>query len=215
MQCCTRLVEHVISTRNISLRVLEIFPNHEVLVVGRRNESELQRSERPGERDSSSWRGRSESVMRLRCGCVTPETCDPLRLAQRALRLTVSGGYGQVGRRRLIKRTQAGVERAQAQGKWLGAVPKGFARDDDGYLQPVLDPDRESGEVGYLEVRTALTRVTAGESYRAVANDVPNLSRTSLSRIHKNSERREWYLDAAAGDERVDTALDDVSGARS
>jgi DNA invertase Pin-like site-specific DNA recombinase len=122
----------------------------------------------------------------------------------------ISAAVAEEERRRLIKRTQAGVERAQTQGKWLGNVPKGFARDDDGYLQPVLDSDHEHGEVGYLEVRSALTRVDAGESYRSVANDVPNLSRVSLSRIHKDDERREWYLDAAAEDERIDEALDQV-----
>jgi DNA invertase Pin-like site-specific DNA recombinase len=122
----------------------------------------------------------------------------------------ISAAVAEEERRRLIKRTQAGVERAQTQGKWLGNVPKGFARDDDGYLQPVLDPDHEHGEVGYLEVRSALTRVDAGESYRSVANDVPNLSRVSLSRIHKDDERREWYLDVAAEDERIDEALNQV-----
>ena len=122
----------------------------------------------------------------------------------------ISAAVAEEERRRLIKRTQAGVERAQAQGKWLGAVPKGFARDDDGYLQPVLDPDHENGEVGYLEVRSALTRVDAGESYRSVASDIAHLSRVSLSRIHKDDQRREWYLDAAAEDERIDEALDRV-----
>jgi DNA invertase Pin-like site-specific DNA recombinase len=122
----------------------------------------------------------------------------------------ISAAVAEEERRRLIKRTQAGVERAQAQGKWLGNVPKGFARDDDGYLQTILDPDRENGEISYLEVRSALTRVDAGESYRSVANDVPNLSRTSLSRIHKNEERRRWYLDVEADDERVSDALNAV-----
>ena len=122
----------------------------------------------------------------------------------------ISAAVAEEERQRLIKRTQAGVERAQAQGKWLGAVPKGFARDDDGYLQPVLDPDHENGEVGYLEVRSALTRVDAGESYRSVAGDVPHLSRTSLSRIHKDEKRRRWYLDADANDERVSAVLADM-----
>lgn len=122
----------------------------------------------------------------------------------------ISAAVAEEERRRLIKRTQAGVDRAQTQGKWLGAVPKGFARDDDGYLQPVLDPDHENGEVGHLEVRSALTRVDAGESYRSVANGVAHLSRVSLSRIHRDGQRREWYLDAAAEDERIDEALDQM-----
>jgi len=71
----------------------------------------------------------------------------------------------------------AGGSRARArQGKWLGAVPKGFARDGEGYLQPVLNPDHENGEVGYLEVRSALIRVDTGESYRSVASDIAHLT---------------------------------------
>lgn len=69
-------------------------------------------------------------------------------------------------RRRLIKRTQAGVERAQRQGKWLGNVPAGFARD------------------------------------------LPALTRQGLMNIHTDDERRWWYLDATADDERVSNALD-------
>ena len=123
----------------------------------------------------------------------------------------ISAAVAEEERRRLIKRTQAGVERAQSEGKWLGAVPKGFARDGEGYLKPVLDPDHDAGEVGYLEMRSVLARASAGESYRSLANDVPNLSRTSLSRIHRDDERRRWYLDAEADDGRVDAALDAVS----
>ena len=39
----------------------------------------------------------------------------------------ISTAVAEEERRHLIKHTQAGVERAQAQGKWLGAIPKGFA----------------------------------------------------------------------------------------
>jgi DNA invertase Pin-like site-specific DNA recombinase len=122
----------------------------------------------------------------------------------------ISAAVAEEERRRLIQRTQAGVERAQSQGKWLGNVPKGFARDDDGYLQPILNPNCDSDEISYLEVRSALSRVDNGESYRSVAKDVPNLSRTSLSRIHKDEKRRRWYIDADANDERVSAVLADV-----
>ena len=47
----------------------------------------------------------------------------------------ISAAVAEEEHRRLIKRTQAGVERAQSEGKWLGAVPKGFARDSEGYLR--------------------------------------------------------------------------------
>ena len=83
---------------------------------------------------------------------------------------------GRRGETSTTHQAYAGGRRARAgQGKWLGAVPKGFARDDDGYFQPVLNPDHENGEIGYLEVRSALTRVDAGESYRSVANDIAHL----------------------------------------
>lgn len=122
----------------------------------------------------------------------------------------ISAAVAEEERRRLIKRVEAGVERAQDQGKWLGALPKGFERDDDGYLHVLLDPDQNDGEVGYLEVRRALERIEADESYRAVARDLPNLTRQTLMNIHKDSQRRQWYLDTEADDERVDTALETV-----
>jgi len=122
----------------------------------------------------------------------------------------ISAAVAEEERRRLIKRVEAGVARAQDQGKWLGAVPKGFERGADGYLHVLLDPEQDDGEVGYLEVRRALERIDAGESYRAVARDLPNLTRPTLMNIHKDAERRRWYLGAEADDERVDSALDAI-----
>lgn len=122
----------------------------------------------------------------------------------------ISAAVAEEERRRLIKRVEAGVARAQDQGKCLGAVPLRFERDDDGYLQVLLDPDRDAGEVGYLDVRRAFERIDNEESYRSVARDVPNLARTTLMSIHKDNDRRQWYLRADADDERVDTALDPI-----
>ncbi len=122
----------------------------------------------------------------------------------------ISAAVAEEERRRLIKRVEAGVASAQDQGKWLGAVPLGFERDDDGYLQVLLDPDRDAGEVGYLDVRRAIERVDQGDSYRSVARDVPNLARTTLMSIHKDDDRRQWYLGRTADDERVNAALDPV-----
>jgi DNA invertase Pin-like site-specific DNA recombinase len=122
----------------------------------------------------------------------------------------ISAAVAEEERRRLIKRVEAGVASAQEQGKWTGRVPTGFHHDDDGYLQVLLDPDRDAGEVGYLEVRRALERVSDSESYRAVAQDMPNLTRQGLMKIHKDPDRRQWYLGAEADDERVDTALETV-----
>ena len=122
----------------------------------------------------------------------------------------ISAAVAEEERRRLIKRVEAGVARAQDQGKWTGRVPTGFRHDGDGYLQVILDPDRENDEVGYLEVRRAIERIAEGASYRAVANDLPNLTRQGLMKIHKDADRRGWYLGAEAADERVDTALETV-----
>jgi DNA invertase Pin-like site-specific DNA recombinase len=122
----------------------------------------------------------------------------------------ISAAVAEEERRRLIKRVEAGVARAQDQGKWLGNVPKGFVRNDDGYLQVLLDPDRDAGEVGYLAVRRAIERVDNEESYRSVARDVPNLARTTLMSIHKDDDRRQWYLGADADDKRVAAALDPI-----
>jgi DNA invertase Pin-like site-specific DNA recombinase len=122
----------------------------------------------------------------------------------------ISAAVAEEERRRTIKRVEAGVARAQEQGKWTGRVPTGFHHDDDGYLQVLLDPDREDGEVGYLEVRRALERVSDGESCRTVARDLPNLSRQGLSKIDNDPDRRRWYLGAEADDDRVDAALETV-----
>ena len=122
----------------------------------------------------------------------------------------ISAAVAEEERRRLIKRVEAGVERAQDQGKWLGAVPKGFGRGEDGYLHVLLDPEQDDGEIGYLEVRRALERVDGGESYRAVAGSLPNLTRPTLMNIHKDSNRRCWYLGAEADDKRVDSALEAI-----
>lgn len=112
-------------------------------------------------------------------------------------------------RRSLIRRTKSGVSRAQREGKWLGNVPLGFRRDDEGYLQPILDADRGNGEVSYIEMQEALERIDGGESYNAVSDSLP-VTRQALSNIHQDDERRAWYLDGVAEDTRVDTALDVV-----
>lgn len=113
-------------------------------------------------------------------------------------------------RRSLIRRTKSGVSRAQSEGKWLGNVPLGFHRDDDGYLQPILDADRNDGEVSYIEVQEALERIEAGESYNSVADSLP-VTRQALSNIHQDDDRRSWYLEADADDDRVQEAIDQAS----
>lgn len=113
-------------------------------------------------------------------------------------------------RRRLIERTQSGQRRAREEGKWLGEVPTGFVRSDDGFLKPNLNPDYDDDETGFFDVVDALERLDDGGSYRSTAKDTPNVSRQTLSKIHQDDERRRWYLDGKAEDDRVDEALAEV-----
>lgn len=112
-------------------------------------------------------------------------------------------------RRSLIRRTKAGLERAKREGKWVGQVPAGFARVD-GYLRPILAPEYDEGEVGYFDVQEALDAVDEGQSYRSVAAETPNLTRRTLMRIHKDDDRRSWYLEGESEDDRVAAALEGV-----
>jgi len=113
-------------------------------------------------------------------------------------------------RRQLIRRTRSGLRRAEKEGKWLGQVPTGFVREN-GYLKPNLSPDYEEGETGYLDIADAIEAIENGESYRSAAERVPNCTRQTLMNIHKDEERRKWYLEEEAEDERVDEALDEIS----
>jgi DNA invertase Pin-like site-specific DNA recombinase len=114
-------------------------------------------------------------------------------------------------RRQLIRRTRSGVRRAREEGKWLGQVPSGFTRSEDGYLTPLLDPDYDQEETGFFDVVDALDRLDDGESYRSVAKKTPNVTRQTLSNIDQDDERRSWYLDGDADDDRVQEALEDVT----
>lgn len=113
-------------------------------------------------------------------------------------------------RRTLIRRTRSGQRRARSEGKWLGQVPAGFVRED-GYLRPCLDPDYEARETGFLDISEALDSIEDGESYNAVAERTPNVTRQTLSKIHQDPDRRSWYVDETAEDERVEEALAELS----
>lgn len=113
-------------------------------------------------------------------------------------------------RRRLIERTRSGQRRAREEGKWLGQVPAGFTRSEDGFLMPNLSPEYDADETGFFDVVDALERIDAGESYRSVGQDTPNVTRQTLATIDQSEERRGWYLEKSADDERVSDALDEV-----
>jgi DNA invertase Pin-like site-specific DNA recombinase len=111
-------------------------------------------------------------------------------------------------RRDLIRRTRAGLARAQDEGVWTGQVPVGFVRVETGGIRPNLQPDYDAGETGYHDVIDALERIEADEwSYRKAAQNTPNVTRQTLSNIH--DERVEWYLDGpdSIDDDRVASAV--------
>ncbi len=122
----------------------------------------------------------------------------------------VIGMVYQQERRTLVRRIESGVRQARAEGKWVGQVPLGFTTNEQGHLRPLLDPADD--EAGYLEVRDALRRVARDESFRSAARSVA-FTRQSLSNIYRDEERRRWYLDATADDDRVAVALEGVPSA--
>ncbi|SDJ33571.1 Site-specific DNA recombinase [Halovenus aranensis] len=109
-------------------------------------------------------------------------------------------------RRSLIRRTEAGIARAKDEGKWVGQVPAGFITVE-GYLRPNFSPDYDDGEAGFHDIADALGSIENGESYRSAAAETPNVTRQTLMRIHKDDDRRSWYLDQEAEDERVRQAF--------
>ena len=121
----------------------------------------------------------------------------------------IIGMVYQQEHRTLVRRTKAGVKRARDEGKWLGTPPAGFKRNDEGYLRPIVDPD--DGEVSFFEIQDALERIDSGDSYNSVAKSLP-ISRQALSNIHQDTERRRWYLEQSSDDERVQKAVEPLSG---
>lgn len=119
----------------------------------------------------------------------------------------ISAAVAEEERRKLIKRVNSGVKRARKEGKWLGEVPAGFTRNEQGYLKPLLTP--EPDEDGYLDIRAALEEIEDGESYRQAAHPL-NTTRQTLSRIHQDDDRQQWYLEGAAEDDRVTEALEAI-----
>ena len=113
-------------------------------------------------------------------------------------------------RRNLIRRTRSGQKQARKAGKWVGNPPIGFTVVD-GYLKPNLDPDYDNGETSYFDMVEALESIQNGESYNKTAQDTPNVTRQTLSKVDQDEDRRGWYLDGEAEDERVQEAIDDFS----
>lgn len=111
------------------------------------------------------------------------------------------------------RRALRGRRKAIREGKWDRRPPLGFRVDEDGYLEPVLEP-REEDETSYLSVVAAIERIENEDaSYAEVARD-SGLNRVTLMDIHKDDERRTWYLDGEkTSDDRIEEALEQVGSA--
>lgn len=114
-------------------------------------------------------------------------------------------------RRTLIRRTMYGQQRALNQDHWVGKPPLGFTTDDDHYLIPNIELYEEYNEDrdGFFAVERAMERIDDGDSYRSVAKDMI-CSRRALSNVYNDEERRRWFLERTADDERVQAALDEL-----
>lgn len=116
-------------------------------------------------------------------------------------------------RRTLIRRTKYGQQRALENGEWVGQPPIGFTTDADGYLIPNIEfydgynPDR----AGFYEVEEALRRISEEDaSYRGVAENA-NFTRPAISKLDKDSDRKQWFSAREASDERIEQALTELS----
>lgn len=99
------------------------------------------------------------------------------------------------------ERVRSGVQKALAEGKWVGRPPYGFETDDDGYLQVKTND--------YLRMQMAVEDFTfTDEPINAIAEQwqVPN---STLDRIVKDEDRRELYVYGESDDDRLAGAVDD------
>jgi len=116
-------------------------------------------------------------------------------------------------RRTLIRRTKYGQQRALDNGEWVGQPPIGFTTDDEGYLIPNIEfyeqynPDR----AGFYEVEEALRKIAEDDaSYRSVAEGA-GFTRPAISKLDKDDDRRQWFTAREASDERIQSALTELS----
>lgn len=109
------------------------------------------------------------------------------------------GDLAKIEHEQKLQRIRSGIRAAQRTGKWTGRPPRGFATDEDGYLQIV--PEQ------FLHTREALARIERGESKRSVADET-GIPLSTLRRLYE--ERHELYLGGKSDDERISTALDEL-----
>ncbi|WP_158055960.1 recombinase family protein [Halorussus halophilus] len=103
-----------------------------------------------------------------------PENKDPMTDAF----FYLAGTFAELEREMIRERTKSGIKAAKEAGKHVGAPPKGFDTDDDGYLIPNENYDR---------CVTALEMLDDDESKRSVAKHT-GISRRTLGRIQERSE---------------------------
>jgi len=115
-------------------------------------------------------------------------------------------------RRTLIRRTKYGQQRALDNDHWIGQPPIGFTTDSDGYIIANVDfyEGHNAERPGFYEVRRALERIEEGESYNSVADD-GNFTRPAISKLDRNEDRKRWFTEREAEDERVQAALDELT----
>lgn len=116
-------------------------------------------------------------------------------------------------RRTLIRRTKYGQQRALDNEKWVGQPPTGFTTDEDGYLIPNVDlyDGYNPKRADFFAVEAAIEDLDTNDdaSYRSLARDMM-CDRRSLSNIDNDDERRRWFLEREADDDRVQAALDEL-----
>lgn len=117
-------------------------------------------------------------------------------------------------RRTLIRRTKYGQQRALESDKWVGKPPLGFTTDDEGHLIANIEFYGEYNEDrdGFYTVERAMEKLDSDPdaSYRGLA-DRMECSRTALSNVYQDEQRRRRYLSRTAEDERVAVALDELA----
>lgn len=116
-------------------------------------------------------------------------------------------------RRTLIRRTKMGQQRALENGQWVGKPPVGFTTDDEGYLIANVDffENYTASEAGFYEVEEALRRIDEEDaSYRGLSKNA-RFSRPTISNLDQDPDKRAWFTERVADDERIQAALDELS----
>ncbi|MDS0261917.1 recombinase family protein [Haloarcula sp. S1CR25-12] len=122
-------------------------------------------------------------------------------LVDRAVSQLIAGVMGDLARvehKQKLRRIQSGIDAAKEAGRWTGRPPAGFDVED-GYLQVNADE--------FLTIRRALERIEQGYTYAEAADGTP-VAESTLRALH--DDRRDLYFYAAAADERLQAAAQEL-----